>query len=84
MFQSCLLGSIIHRPSKTARAHYVEDQEALRRRIEERRLEKEGARLISQMLYGVPSICKWGHTGCPMLSLTLCSESSDPRGLLDE
>lgn len=83
MFESCLLGSIIHRPSKTARAHYVEDQEALRRGIEERRLEKEGARLISQMLYGVPPICESGHIECRMLALTPCSESSDPRGFLD-
>jgi hypothetical protein len=55
----------------------------LRREIEERKLEKEGARLISQMLYGVPPICKSGYIGCCMLSLTLCSESSDPHGLLD-
>ncbi|KAI0308220.1 hypothetical protein B0F90DRAFT_142700 [Multifurca ochricompacta] len=43
---------------KIARAQYVEGQEALRREIEEKRLEKEGARLISQMLYGVPPILK--------------------------
>ena len=83
MFQSRSLGSVIHSACKTARAHYVADQEALRRDIEERRLEKEGARLISQMLYGVPPICKPGHTESCMPALTLCSESSDPRGLLD-
>ncbi|KAI0257126.1 hypothetical protein BJV78DRAFT_1277705 [Lactifluus subvellereus] len=43
---------------RTARAQYVEGQEARRREIEEKRLEKEGARLISQMLYGVPPILK--------------------------
>ncbi|KAI9512602.1 Rec8 like protein-domain-containing protein, partial [Russula earlei] len=43
---------------KAARAQYVEGQECLRREIEERKLEKEGARLISEMLYGVPPILK--------------------------
>ncbi|KAI0296187.1 Rec8 like protein-domain-containing protein, partial [Russula brevipes] len=43
---------------KKARAHYVEDQEAARRSIEGKRLEKEGSRLISQMLYGAPPILK--------------------------
>jgi hypothetical protein len=55
---SCTFGTVIYFEYQTARAHYVEDQEALRREIEEKRLEKEGARLISQMLYGVPTICK--------------------------
>ncbi|KAI0275079.1 Rec8 like protein-domain-containing protein [Gloeopeniophorella convolvens] len=41
---------------KAARAQYVEGQEALRRSLEERRLEKEGARLVEEMLYGVPFI----------------------------
>lgn len=59
MFGSFTQGSVIHRTCKAARAQYVEDQEALRRELEEKRLEKEGARLISQMLYGVPPICKW-------------------------
>jgi len=42
-------GSVIRRTSKKARAHYVEDQEAARRSIDGKRLEKEGSRLISQM-----------------------------------
>jgi hypothetical protein len=50
---------VIHSGCKTARAQYVEGQEARRREIEEKRLEKEGARLISQMLYSVPPICRW-------------------------
>jgi meiotic recombination protein REC8 len=57
LFGSFTQGSVIH-SNKAARAQYVEDQEALRRELEEKRLEKEGARLISQMLYGVPPICK--------------------------
>ncbi|KAH9178704.1 Rec8 like protein-domain-containing protein [Lactarius sanguifluus] len=43
---------------KTARARYVETQEVIRRTIEDKKLEKEGAHLISQMLYGVPQILK--------------------------
>ncbi|KAH9004008.1 Rec8 like protein-domain-containing protein [Lactarius hatsudake] len=43
---------------KTARARYVESQEVIRRTIEDKKLEKEGAHLISQMLYGVPQILK--------------------------
>ncbi|KAI9444793.1 Rec8 like protein-domain-containing protein [Lactarius indigo] len=43
---------------KTARARYAESQEVIRRSIEDRKLEKEGAHLISQMLYGVPQILK--------------------------
>lgn len=43
---------------KTARARYVEGQEVIRRSIEDKKLEKEGAHLISQMLYGVPQILK--------------------------
>ena len=43
---------------QTARAQYVEGQEVIRRTIEDKKLEKEGAHLISQMLYGVPQICK--------------------------
>ncbi|KAF8274080.1 Rec8 like protein-domain-containing protein [Lactarius quietus] len=43
---------------KTARARYVEGQEAIRRSIEDKKLEKEGAHLISQMLFGVPQILK--------------------------
>lgn len=81
MLLPCLL--VIHCGCKTARAQYVEDQEALRRAIEERRLEKEGARLISQMLYSVPPICKWEHNTYCILVLTLCSESPNPCGLLD-
>ena len=44
---------------QTARARYVEGQEVIRRSIEDKKLEKEGAHLISQMLYGVPQICKF-------------------------
>lgn len=44
---------------QTARARYVEGQEVIRRTIEDKKLEKEGAHLISQMLYGVPQICKF-------------------------
>jgi len=73
---------VIHSTSKTARAQYVEDQEALRRELEEKRLEKEGARLISQMLYGVPAICKSGHVEWRTHLLTSCSKSSKPRGIL--
>ncbi|KAH9081641.1 Rec8 like protein-domain-containing protein [Lactarius deliciosus] len=43
---------------KTARARYVESQDVIRRTIEDKKLEKEGAHLISQMLYGVPQILK--------------------------
>ncbi|KAI9460594.1 Rec8 like protein-domain-containing protein [Lactarius psammicola] len=43
---------------KTARARYVEGQEVIRRSIEDKKLEKEGAHLISQMLYGAPQILK--------------------------
>lgn len=82
MFLPCSLGSVIHRTYKAARAQYVEGQEALRRELEEKRLAKEGARLISQMLYGVPPICKSGHAECRMHLLTPCSESPKPRGLL--
>lgn len=61
MLLPCPLSTVIHCGCKTARAHYVEGQETLRREIEKKRLEKDGARLISQMLYGVPPICKWEH-----------------------
>ena len=54
-------GSVIRHTSKKARAHYVEDQEAARRSIDGKRLEKEGSRLIFQMLYGAPPICKSGY-----------------------
>ena len=82
MFRSFTQSPVIHRTWKTARAQYVEGQEALRRGLEEKRLEKEGARLISQMLYGVPPICKSGHVECRTHLLTPCSESSKSRGLL--
>ncbi|KAI0068210.1 hypothetical protein BV25DRAFT_1911222 [Artomyces pyxidatus] len=39
---------------KTARAQYVESQEALRREIEHKKLEKESGRRIEEMLWGVP------------------------------
>lgn len=81
----CLIHSVsvIHFGRKTARAQYVEDQEALRRGIEKKRLEKEGTRLISQMLYSVPPICKSEQTNYPILALRVRSESPDPRGLLE-
>jgi hypothetical protein len=44
---------------QTARARYIEGQEVIRRSIEDKKLEKEGAHLISQMLYGVPQICEF-------------------------
>ena len=72
-----------HFRQKTARAQYVEDQEALRRQIEKKRLEKEGARLISQMLNSVPPICKSEHINYRILVLRVRSESPDPRGLLE-
>ncbi|TFY67439.1 hypothetical protein EVG20_g3941, partial [Dentipellis fragilis] len=39
---------------KAARAHYVEEQETLRREMEEKKLEKESGRLIEEMLWAVP------------------------------
>jgi len=75
--------SVINFGRKTARAQYVEDQEALRREIEKKRLEKEGARLISQMLYSVPPICKSEHINYRIFALRVRSESPDPRGLLE-
>ena len=75
--------SVIHFERKTARAQYVEDQEVLRREIRKKRLEKEGARLISQMLYSVPPICKLGHINYRIFALRVRSESPDPRGLLE-
>lgn len=75
--------SVIHLGRKTARAQYVEDQEVLRREIEKKRLEKEGARFISQMLYSVPPICKSEYINDRILVLRVRSESPDPRGLLE-
>ncbi|KAA1471501.1 hypothetical protein DENSPDRAFT_776904 [Dentipellis sp. KUC8613] len=39
---------------KAARAHYVEEQETLRREMEEKKLEKESGRLIEEMLWAAP------------------------------
>ena len=39
---------------QTAREQYVEGQEALRREIERKKLEKETGKLIDEMLWGVP------------------------------
>ncbi|TFY81944.1 hypothetical protein EWM64_g2064 [Hericium alpestre] len=39
---------------KEARAQYVEGQDALRREMEAKKLEKESGRLIEEMLWGVP------------------------------
>ena len=83
MLLPCPLGSVIHFGGKTARAQYVGDQEALRHEIEKKRLEKEGARLISQMLYSVPPICKSEHIYSRILALRVRSKSPDPRGLLE-
>ncbi|KAI0724582.1 hypothetical protein C8T65DRAFT_704409 [Cerioporus squamosus] len=39
---------------KMARANYVQEQEALKRGVAQKKAEKEGSRLIEEMIYGAP------------------------------
>ena len=49
--------SLLMTTGQAARTMYVEEQEAIRQELELKKLEKEGGKLIDEILWGIPRGC---------------------------